>query len=417
MGYQVHDVVCSKPRADRVAPASLPATCSEDPRSTLATVLVADDDPDIRMLVEHHLRKAGFDVLAVEDGTSVLDVIEERTPTLFLLDIDMPGMSGLEVCRKLRAAPRFQEHPVIFLTGFCDTKHVVSGFEAGGADYIRKPVVAAELVARIQTHATLAQARAQARLRAERLQHLASVQSERLEEVRAGQEQLLTDPAVFPDAELAVQFLPAHAAGGDFYEIMRLSDDELALFVADVAGHDLSMPFVTGALKALTASYLNEALSPMESMIQLNASLNRFLAPGRFVSACCARFSRSRMLVELVNAGHPYPMLQPAGEAPVHVVMVGDVLGMFEDVRFETQTVKVREGDRLFLYTDGLTEGFPDESGKKGSNLNGTRLMRQHLHDNRAETIQTAVDGLVDELLRRGGASLDDDVLVLGVEF
>ena len=412
------NTACCDTSADQSRPAARPTTTASDQLPTGSpTILLADDDPSIRALVAHHLRKAGYDVLIAEDGPQVFEVIEHHTPTLFLLDGDMPGLTGFEVCERLNADPRFHEQPVIFLTGLTGAEDVVRGFDVGGTDYVRKPVIAPELLARIRTHIELAENRAAAKHRADLLVGITEEQGQRLDEVRVGQEQLLTSPADFPDYKLAVQFRPAHVAGGDFYEFKHLSDDEVALFVADVSGHDLSMPFITGALKALTASFLSEALTPQETMIQLNASLTRFLAEGRFVSACYARFSRSRMVVDLTSAGHPYPLYQRAGELPDAVEVVGDVLGMFEMVRFDTKQLKVERGDRLFLFTDGLTEGFPDESGQNGSALRGQTLLRECLGERNQQTIQALVKGTVDGLSDRCGNQIEDDIVLMGIEF
>lgn len=393
------------------------ARVSNHPRPATARVLVADDDADICDLLEHHLHKAGYEVQVVHDGPAVLAAVEQNVPDLLLLDVQMPRLTGVEVCRQLGADPRWCDMPVIFLTACADTQDVVRGFEAGGADYVRKPVIARELVARVASHLALARNRAAMRRRAERLEQLAREQGQRLGEVRLGQEQLLTDPASIPDLNLGVVFQPAGEAGGDFYEIARLGEDEVALFVADVAGHDLSMAFVTGALKALTASFLNEALSPVEAMIQLNASLGRFLAGGRFVSACYARYHRATRVVELVNAGHPYPILQAAGEPPALVPLVGDVLGAFDVVHFDTLQLAVKPGDRLFLYTDGLTEGIATECGRMGSALDGSTLLRSRLAETAGEPIARAVRLPVERLLTDCACGIEDDVVLLGIEF
>jgi phosphoserine phosphatase RsbU/P len=213
-----------------------------------------------------------------------------------------------------------------------------------------------------------------------------------------------------------VRFQPAHVAGGDFYELARLSPDEYALFIADVSGHDLSMSFVTGALKALTASFLNEVLSPEETMIQLNASLNRFLTEGRYVSACYARFCKSRGTVDIINAGHPCPFFQPLGQPPVPVALAGDVLGMFEMIRCGSEHLTVQPGDRLFLFTDGLTDGLAENANHRGT-LYGLRLLQQAVHQGRAKTVNAVVHETVARVLGPRDAVVADDIVFLGLEF
>lgn len=96
-------------------------------------------------------------------------------------------------------------------------------------DYVRKPVVPQELLARIRTHVDLAASRRALRGKADLFEGIAAGQLLRLNEVRTGQELMLTSPFDFPDLKLGLRFQPADVAGGDFYEIARLNDDEAAL--------------------------------------------------------------------------------------------------------------------------------------------------------------------------------------------
>ncbi|AVZ73542.1 response regulator [Streptomyces lunaelactis] len=116
----------------------------------MATVLVADDDVDIRDLVTFKLTQAGHEVIAVEDGPSALAAARENHVDIALLDIRMPGMSGLDVCRELRASPATELLPVILLTARSQEGDVETGFAAGADDYIIKPFSPRELTSRLQ---------------------------------------------------------------------------------------------------------------------------------------------------------------------------------------------------------------------------------------------------------------------------
>ena len=116
----------------------------------MTVVLVADDDADIRDLVAFKLEQAGFEVIAVEDGQSALDQARSRQPTLAVLDVSMPGLSGIEVCRMLRGDPTTAGMLIIMLTARVQEQDVEGGFSAGADDYVTKPFSPRELVSRIQ---------------------------------------------------------------------------------------------------------------------------------------------------------------------------------------------------------------------------------------------------------------------------
>ena len=111
------------------------------------TVLVVDDDPHIRQLLVFALGKAGFDTAEAADGEAALAAVAEHEPDLVVLDINMPRMDGLEVCRRLRASG---DTPVLFLSSRDDEIDRVVGIELGADDYVVKPFSPREVVARVQ---------------------------------------------------------------------------------------------------------------------------------------------------------------------------------------------------------------------------------------------------------------------------
>jgi len=113
-------------------------------------VLVIEDDDDLRNLVVHVLRRAGFSVVAVPDGNTGLQVAAERRPELVLLDVRLPDLTGREVCRRLRASPGTAGAYVILVSGMAEERDRVAGFEAGADDYVAKPYSMRELVLRLK---------------------------------------------------------------------------------------------------------------------------------------------------------------------------------------------------------------------------------------------------------------------------
>jgi diguanylate cyclase (GGDEF)-like protein len=132
-------------------------------------ILIVDDNPVIIKLLSAMLIRAGYHVAQAESGDQALDFLKSVLPDLILLDIDMPGLSGLETCRKIKEDPRTADIPVIFVTASENKKDIVAGFSAGAQDYIIKPSTKEELLARVRTH--LALCRTQQALKASRARY------------------------------------------------------------------------------------------------------------------------------------------------------------------------------------------------------------------------------------------------------
>ncbi|HEY7877703.1 MAG TPA: response regulator, partial [Gemmatimonadaceae bacterium] len=115
----------------------------------MSYVLCVDDHEDMRLMVREILASAGHEVHLAPDGPSALAAIQSREPALLVLDLIMPGMSGIEVCRAVKLNPFTARIPVLMLTARGDVEHKVEAFEAGADDYLAKPFDPRELRARI----------------------------------------------------------------------------------------------------------------------------------------------------------------------------------------------------------------------------------------------------------------------------
>jgi DNA-binding response OmpR family regulator/DNA-binding CsgD family transcriptional regulator len=114
--------------------------------------LVVDDSPETLRMLTDALDGAGMTVMVALDGASAMRIVEQITPDIILLDAVMPGMDGFETCRRLKREPGLSDVPVIFMTGLAESEHIVRGLEAGGVDYVTKPLVIVEMIARIKVH-------------------------------------------------------------------------------------------------------------------------------------------------------------------------------------------------------------------------------------------------------------------------
>jgi DNA-binding NarL/FixJ family response regulator len=121
-------------------------------RTARDIVLVVDDSPETLRMLTDALDQAGMTVMVALDGSAAMRVVEQITPDIILLDAVMPGLDGFETCRRLKQAAGLSNTPVVFMTGLSETEHIVRGLEAGGVDYVTKPVVIEEMLARIRVH-------------------------------------------------------------------------------------------------------------------------------------------------------------------------------------------------------------------------------------------------------------------------
>jgi DNA-binding response OmpR family regulator len=127
-------------------------------------VLLVDDSPEALGFLTEALEQSGFSVLIATSGTSALAIVERITPDIILLDAVMPGMDGFETCQRLKANPAASPIPVVFMTGLTETEHVVRALDAGGVDYLTKPINIDELRARIRVHLSNARSAQSARV-------------------------------------------------------------------------------------------------------------------------------------------------------------------------------------------------------------------------------------------------------------
>jgi len=126
----------------------------------LKKILHVDDDQDIRTITQMSLEMVGgFELQQCASGKEALIVAPQFQPDLLLLDVMMPEMDGYEVCRRIKAEPRLQDIPIIFVTAKVDVDSISQGFQAGAVDYLCKPFHAEELLARVNTHLTLYRAK------------------------------------------------------------------------------------------------------------------------------------------------------------------------------------------------------------------------------------------------------------------
>jgi sigma-B regulation protein RsbU (phosphoserine phosphatase) len=318
---------------------------------------------------------------------------------LVLLDVNLTDGSGFDVCRALQANPSTSTTPILFISAQEDVSTKVQGFEAGGVDYITKPVSGAEVLARVRTHLRLKQSR----------ERLIELQAEHLQGLADAQMKLMPRPEDMPQAKFQVCLRQVLAAGGDFYDVIPSSHGLVDYLVADASGHDLASSYWTAALKALAAEYAGPIHLPLEIVRAINGTLCRILPSGAFFTLIYASLNHKTGRLSLVSAGHPPLILvHSTAERPVSVVQLdGDVVGAFQDAVFGSAELTIQPGDRLFLYSDGLIE-------TGGTHEEGINRLAEACLSRRSLPLAELVPAVVDEIT--GGRAAIDDTILLGIE-
>jgi PAS domain S-box-containing protein len=199
-------------------------------------ILIVEDNPDNLDLLCDGLRQADFEPLVARSGESALRQVEFAQPDLILLDILLPGIDGLETCRRLKQRPYGQEIPILFLSGLSDTEEKVKGFEAGGVDYVTKPFRLEEVIARINTHLTIRQ-----------LQHQLQIQNMALEEQRLWFQTL---------ADSTFEGIIIHQ-GGAIIQVNRVLENMLGYQQTELLGRNV-LEFISSDEQDLVRQYIDE---------------------------------------------------------------------------------------------------------------------------------------------------------------
>lgn len=361
-------------------------------------VFVVDDDSTTVRTIEGFLKRAGFRTASARDVAGALRGIREQRPDLILLDVSLPDGSGFDICHALQTDNAAFSTPILFISASEDIETKIRGFEIGGVDYITKPIVGAEVIARVRTHLRLRRA----------YERLAELQAERVQRLASAQQNLMPRAEDFPDAHFQVSIRQVLAAGGDFYDVFPSGGGVVDYLVADASGHDLAASLWTASLKALAAEYAGPLHLPLEIVQAINSSLCRFLPGGSFFTLLYARLNHQTGRLSLVSAGHPPAIIVPLGGSEAVVVpQEGDVLGAFPDAVFGTTELTVQPGDRIFFYTDGLIEAG-------GSQEEGIPRLASACFSRRALPLQQLVTTVVGDMM--ANLCPIDDTLCMAVE-
>ncbi|MFL6415949.1 MAG: PP2C family protein-serine/threonine phosphatase, partial [Bryobacteraceae bacterium] len=343
-------------------------------------------------------------------GAKALELMKVApVPDLILLDVAMPGMSGYDVCSRLKLDPETRDVPVIFLTGQTGIEDETRGFEVGAVDYIHKPFSTPVVKARVHTHLVLRGMRQQLSLQ------LLAMQRE-METARQIQLSILPEKIPSIDGlDIAARYIPMSAVAGDFYDFIVVDEKRLGIFVADVSGHGMPAALIASMLKIALAAQVAHAADPAKVLSGLNQALcGNF--QHHYVTAAYMYVDMSTRSLTYAGAGHPPSLMWGQSSAGVRdVIENGLFLGKFKMAAYSSITRPLAPGDWVLLYTDGI----PETTNASDVEF-GTERFRPFLLENQYAKPDQLADALLDEVsqwsARAPGDDLNDDITAVVIQ-
>jgi serine phosphatase RsbU (regulator of sigma subunit) len=419
--------------------AALPTALPSGDRSLKSTeepvhVLLVDDKSQNLTALEVVLEGLGLELVRARSGPDALRQLLQRDFAAVLMDVNMPGMDGLETAALIRGRPRSQHTPIIFITAYEDTERLFRGYELGAIDYLIKPIIPAVLRGKVSVLVDLFRTGRKLRRQAEqlremdrlRLEHELAAARERFEAERlraeaqaARQVQEGFFPVVrmpLPGFEIGGGSFPAEATGGDYFDYVPMIDDSVGVVIGDVSGHG----FGPALLMAEVRAYLRALILTLADVGQILGLLNRALhadvPEGRFATLFFGRLDGQGRTFSYVSAGHPNGLLLDSnGRVKRRLGSTGVPLAILPDeVYSATDPIPLEGGDMIVLVTDGILEA-PDP----GDVLFGTERVLNVVRANRRESSRAIVNALyhaVHEHLQGGSQADDMTAIVIKVD-
>ena len=370
-------------------------------------VLVADDHGDVLQALHLLLKTEGYHVKGVSSPDALMYALARESFDVVLIDLNYTrdttsGREGLELLSRIRALNR--DVPVVAMTAWGSIELAVDAMRTGVDDFIQKPWDNDELLRHLRMH--IEQGRAQRRQQVS----LDSTRPGELAAAREIQRNLLptTLPAA-PGLHVAAFWEPAGDVGGDFYDGAPLGDSSAWLCIGDVAGKGISAALLMASVQSMVRSSARVQLDPAALCASVNRELCTQMTSGRFVTFFyCVYDATTRRLV-YTNAGHNPPFLVRGGEVTARLSRGGPVLGVFPQSQFDSGELQLEDGDRLVLFTDGITEA---------RSASGNEFGEERLERVVAAAPQASARALSDRILSaarsfRGGAFEDDATLIV----
>ncbi len=313
-------------------------------------ILIADDQPDLLDALRLMLKAEGMHMEAVTSPEAALAAVATGSYDLLLMDLNYTGdttsgREGIDLLSRVQALDNLL--PVVAMTGWGSVDLAVEAMRRGVRDFVQKPWDNTQLLATLRTEIEEGRSR---RRRAEE-------EHRELQEALRIQRKLL--PAAMPEIdglEIATSWQPASGVGGDCFDAIAFGGTKLGVTIADVVGKGIPAALLMSNLQASVRAFATEAAPPAELCHQVNRILCGRIAEGRFISFFYCTIDTDAGVIAYCNAGHYPPVLVRASGAVERLSAGGPVLGVFPEATYLPGDAVIEHGDRIVLYTDGITE-------------------------------------------------------------
>jgi phosphoserine phosphatase RsbU/P len=367
-------------------------------------LLVADDQPDVLEALRLLLCHENFALTLVTTPAAVADHVRAAKWDGVLMDLNYSrdttsGDEGLDLLALIRRVE--QDLPVVVMTAWGNIDLAVRAMRAGAQGFVQKPWDNRALIQILERE--IANGRG---VRA-RSEHHRREQEDALLIQRA------LMPAVLPATprfEVAAAWQPAGSLGGDCYDVFTFTPDSIGLSIADVAGKGLPAALLMSSLQAAVRAFAHETVAPDAVCASVNRLLCGQMIAGRFVTMAYLRLDAARQVVAYANAGHNPPLLARLDGRLEVLRSSGTVLGVFPEAVYRSADLALQRGDRLVLYTDGITEVRSREDEEFGEERLSAALVRNRHLD--AAALHSAI---MQEVSRFAPDGFQDDATLLVV--
>jgi sigma-B regulation protein RsbU (phosphoserine phosphatase) len=313
-------------------------------------VLIADDQADLLDALRLLLKGDGMQMETVTSPEAAVAALSSTPYDLLLMDLNYTGdttsgTEGMDLLSRVQAID--SSLPVVVMTGWGSVDLAVETMRRGVRDFVQKPWDNMQLLATLRTEIAAGRERRQQ----------AKDDKREYEEARRIQRKLL--PTVIPQidgCEIATQWRPAAGVGGDCFDLIPFGQSRLGLSIADVVGKGIPAALLMSNLQASVRAFATEAAQPAELCQQVNRILCGRIAEGRFISFFYCRVDTSLGVITYANAGHYLPIVVRQDGSVSRLTEGGPVLGVFSDATYEQAHIQIGSGDRIILFTDGVTE-------------------------------------------------------------